>query len=96
MTASSIFPGRTLAERVRHLFEVRLHPEEHREYKVDEVAVALRAPGARSNIYNILNGRNDNPTRETLIGLALFFRVPIAYFFPELDDVPTDPLPDCT
>lgn len=95
MTISSPpFPGRTLAERVQLLFRVRLHPEEQREYKVDEVAAALRTPGARSNIYKMLQGKNDNPTRETLMGLALFFRVPISYFFPELDDVPTDPLLD--
>lgn len=89
-----VHSGDTLAERLRYLFQVRLHPEEHREYRVDEVAATFRTPGARANIYQILSGKNTNPRRETLMSLAIFFRVPISHFYPELDNVPIDPLPD--
>lgn len=83
---SSVEMGQTLAARLRYLFRTRLHPEEHREYFVNEVADTLGARGARANIYNILKGTNENPTRGTLIGLARFFGVEANYFFPELDE----------
>jgi transcriptional regulator with XRE-family HTH domain len=92
MTTSSSTPGRTLAERVQYLFEVRRRPDGTR-YSINEVAAASRGMAAKSNLHNIRNGDNDNPTRETLIALALFFEVPITYFFPELDDQQTTPLP---
>ena len=89
MTNSSPLGG-TLAQRLQYLFRTRLHPDEYREYTVDEVAATFRTPGARANIYNILSGKNDNPRRYTLIALAEFFRVPVGFFFPELDELSID------
>lgn len=92
MTTSPSTPGRTLAERVQYLFEVRRRPDGTR-YAINEVAAASRGMAAKSNLHNIRNGDNENPTRETLIALAVFFEVPIAYFFPELDNQTPTPLP---
>lgn len=92
MTASSQRPGRTLSERVNYLFLVRLHPDEARPYTVNEVVAASRGLTAKSNIYKLRDGSNENPTRETLMCLATFFKVPITYFFPELDDQDIEPL----
>lgn len=92
MTASPPTPGKTLAERVQYLFHVRLHPD-GRKYTVNEVVAASRGMAAKSNIHDIRNGDNDNPRRETLMCLAVFFKVPITYFYPELDNQEIEPLP---
>jgi transcriptional regulator with XRE-family HTH domain len=88
----SLQPGQTLADRVRYLFEIRRRPDGTR-YSINEVVAASRGMAAKSNLHNIRNGDNENPTRETLTCLAIFFKVPIAYFFPELEQQEVEPLP---
>jgi transcriptional regulator with XRE-family HTH domain len=46
------------------------------------------------NLYKLRVGLVKNPTRETLLALCIFFRVPPIYFFPELEGQEFDPLPD--
>lgn len=88
----SLHPGTTLAERIRYLFEVRRH-ESGRRYSANEVVAVIRESAAKSTINKLRNDPNANPTRQTLIGLAIFFDVPIAYFFPELEGRTHKPLP---
>lgn len=82
----------SLAELLNQLFELRRHPS-GREYSVREVAAAAKGEVSRATIDAIRNGKNSNPTRNTLIALCNFFEVPSSYFFPELDTSAFRPLP---
>lgn len=88
-------PGNTLTQRVQFLFETRRRPNGSM-YSVYDVAAASRGTAAKSNLHNIRVGLNTNPTYETLLALARFFRVPISYFFPDLDNQEVQPLPGWT
>lgn len=88
-------PGRTLAERVQYLFHVRRRPD-GTPYSINDVVVASRGAAAKSNLHYIRSGQNSNPTADTLRCLAIFFKVPISYFFPDLEDELVQPLPDWT
>lgn len=88
------FPG-TLTERVQYLFEVRRRPDGSC-YSINDIVAASKGMAAKSNLHYIKNGDNTNPTYETLIALALFFKVPIGYFFPSLEHAEVESLPDWT
>lgn len=85
-------PGSTLAQRLHYLFYIRHHPAGG-AYTIREVAAASEGIVARTTLYSMLNGSNTNPSRETVLWLARFFQVPIAYLFPELDREDTLPIP---
>jgi ESX-1-secreted protein regulator len=76
-------PRRTLAQKLEHLFRT-VHPR-GREYSNNEVADAVGVSG--TYIGQLRKGLRDNPTKDTIEGIAEFFRVDPAYFF---DDEVTD------
>lgn len=89
--ASDVAPiggtGRTLAEKVDHLFTtVR---SARGEYTYEQVATQIRDAGgptiSAAYVWMLRNGKRDNPTMKHLEALAAFFGVPAAYFFD--DDV---------
>jgi transcriptional regulator with XRE-family HTH domain len=85
MAAGSEAPaGRTLAEKLDHLFRT-VHEAGRREYSNEEVAAAIaRDQGvsiSASYLWYLRTGQRDNPTLKHLNALAKFFGVPAAYFF---------------
>lgn len=75
--------GRTLAEKVDHLFTtVR---SSRGEYTYEQVASEIRDAGgptiSAAYVWMLRNGKRDNPTMKHLEALASFFGVPAAYFF---------------
>lgn len=87
----------TVADLVNRLFAQRLHPS-GREYSNREVGIALRwgHKNPAVHLHRLRAGFIKNPTRETILDLCRFFRVPPAYFYPELERerVVFEPLPD--
>jgi transcriptional regulator with XRE-family HTH domain len=79
-------PGRTLAEKLDHLFRTVRSPDGG-EYTFEEVAASLRAQGgptiSATYVWQLRKGLRDNPTKRHLEALAHFFGVPPAYFFDE-------------
>lgn len=77
--------GRTLAEKVDHLF--RTVRSEKGEYTHEDVASALREAGgptiSATYVWQLRKGVRDNPTKHHLEALANFFGVPPSYFFDE-------------
>ena len=88
-------PPPTVADLLEQLFELRRHPS-GRRYSYREIALAMRT---RSRTYGfqyvqqLHAGKITNPGRDALLGLCLAFRVPPAYFFPELAEEDFEPLP---
>lgn len=77
----------TLAEKINRLFET-VHPPERGPYSNAEVERALTqrkgGPTISANyLYQLRNGRKDNPTKRNLEALVSFFGVDPAYFFDE-------------
>ncbi|AJT70101.1 helix-turn-helix domain-containing protein [Streptomyces chattanoogensis] len=75
--------GKTLADKLNHLFESVIPPGRG-QYSTDEVARTITADGvpiSASYIWLLRKGQRDNPTLRHLEGLAKFFGVPPAYFF---------------
>ena len=74
----------TLAEKINRLFEIIRRPDRE-QYRNEEVASACReATGetfSATYLWQLRNGRRDNPTKRHLEALAQFFQVPPAYFF---------------
>ncbi|MGH3803017.1 MAG: helix-turn-helix domain-containing protein, partial [Pseudonocardiaceae bacterium] len=75
----------TLAEKINRLFET-VHPPERGPYSNAEVERALTqrkgGPTISANyLYQLRNGRKDNPTKRNLEALVSFFGVDPAYFF---------------
>lgn len=91
--SSTSTPMPTIAELVDKLFKLRRH-KSGREFSYREVSLAMPGSVSHTTLYSLRVGQNANPTRETLLGLCIFFRVPPAYFFPELDEASFEPLPD--
>lgn len=87
----------TFTDQLKRLFELRQHPA-GRPYRFEEVAMALRAePGkksGRSYVRALVTGEIEEPGRSTIAALCKFFKVPPAYFFPELDGYVYEPLPE--
>ncbi|WP_225978646.1 helix-turn-helix domain-containing protein [Gandjariella thermophila] len=75
---------RSLAEKLEHLFRV-VHPADRGPYTYEEVAQAIRERRgptiSAAYIWQLRQGRRDNPTMKHLEALAGFFGVPVAYFF---------------
>lgn len=93
--SSTSTPMPTIAELVDKLFKLRRH-KSGREYSYREVSLAMPGSVSHTTLYSLRVGQNANPTRETLLGLCIFFRVPPAYFFPELDGKTFEPLSEDT
>ena len=74
----------SLAEKINRLFEIIRRPDRE-QYRNEEVAAACReATGetfSTTYLWQLRNGRRDNPTKRHLEALAQFFQVPPAYFF---------------
>ncbi|SMF77023.1 helix-turn-helix domain-containing protein [Streptomyces sp. Amel2xC10] len=76
--------GQNLADRLNQLFAT-VRPDPHHEYSNEYVAAAIRRSTAdvsisQSYIWQLRNGRKNNPTLKHLQALAGFFGVPTAYF----------------
>lgn len=82
----------TVAELLNQLFQQRRHPS-GREYTNAEVALGMRGKHDRSYVRKVRSGEIPNPGYQALLELCIFFRVPITYFFPQLDDLAVEPLP---
>lgn len=74
---------RSLAEKLDHLFAT-VHPAKG-EYTHQQVAVAIEAAGgatiSATYVWQLRNGKRDNPTMRHLEALSAFFGVPPTYFF---------------
>jgi transcriptional regulator with XRE-family HTH domain len=83
-------PTPSLAELVDALFKTHLR-EDGREYSTYEVAKRIEELGCgrvnASHIAKLRRGESANPSRDILLRLCMFFRVPASYFFPELDQL---------
>ncbi|WP_246094736.1 helix-turn-helix domain-containing protein [Streptomyces roseicoloratus] len=76
--------GQSLADRLNQLFAT-VRPDPHHEYSNEYVAAAIRQSTAdvsisQSYIWQLRNGRKNNPTLKHLQALAGFFGVPTSYF----------------
>lgn len=74
-------------ELIDELFHLHLKGD-GTEYTNREVAKVLGCDA--SYIGKLRRGLITNPGRDTLLGLAKFFGVPITYFFPEMTEAPID------
>lgn len=74
---------RSLAEKLDHLFAT-VHPAKG-EYTHQQVAEAIDAAGgptiSATYLWQLRNGKRDNPTMRHLEALSAFFGVPPTYFF---------------
>lgn len=74
---------RSLAEKLDHLFAT-VHPAKG-EYTHQQVAEAIEAAGgptiSATYLWQLRNGKRDNPTMRHLEALSAFFGVPPTYFF---------------
>ena len=74
----------TLADKLDDLFR-SIHPQDRGPYSAEEVAASLVKRGgptiSGTYIWQLRTGQRDNPTKRHLEALALFFGVPVAYFF---------------
>src|SRR5512145_3261988 len=88
---------KTVAELVDDLFRSHRKPN-GREYSYTEVAEYLNGVLDPSHLSKLRYGQIKNPSRETLLALCRFFKVPASYFFPELElpeqpiEIPEDPI----
>jgi len=83
---------RTTAELVNELFRTRRRPD-GQEYTNSDVSRALSGELSPAYLSKMRKGRIPNPGRNALLLLSRFFRVPPAYFFPELADLFADTTP---
>lgn len=77
----------TVAELVDHLFRTRLRPD-GKEFTYQEVSDTLKGELDPTYLYKVRSGKIQNPGRNALKLLCLFFKVSASYFFPELEDQP--------
>ncbi|MFF3322713.1 XRE family transcriptional regulator [Streptomyces sp. NPDC002889] len=83
MSDSENEPGRSLADKLNHLFTSMI-PAGRGPYSNEEVARAISVDGvpiSGSYIWLLRKGQRDNPTLRHVEGMARFFGVPPAYFF---------------
>lgn len=85
---------RSVADLVDALFKSNTRSD-GREFSYNEIATTMRERSGRpvdpSHIGKIRAGLVKNPSRETLLMLCQFFKVPASYFFPELEtDAPDE------
>lgn len=76
----------TVAELVDRLFQTHRRPD-GKEYSFHEVAAKLDGQLSPGYLAKLRNGTSGNPSRQSLLLLCQFFKVPASYFFPELDDL---------
>lgn len=76
----------TVAELVDRLFQTHRRPD-GKEYSFHEVAAKLNGQLSPGYLAKLRNGTSGNPSRQSLLLLCQFFKVPSSYFFPELDDL---------
>ena len=78
----------TLATKIERLFKT-MHPASRGPYTLQEVSDGIRERYGVSisvnQLWELRHGKKANPRKEQLEALALFFRVPVTYFF---DDHP--------
>ena len=88
MMADQATDGRTLADKLDHLFRT-VHPRGRGEYSYAEVAKAIEDRGgptvSATYIWQLRKGRRDNPTKRHLEALADFFGVSPVYFFDDAE-----------
>lgn len=86
MSEAEPAPRRTLAEKIDRLFRT-IHPRGSEEYSYAEVVEGIRERGgptiSTGYLWQLRNGRSDNPTKKHLEALADFFGVNPSYFFDE-------------
>lgn len=68
------------------LFQTHRRPD-GKEYSFHEVAAKLDGQLSPGYLAKLRNGTSGNPSRQSLLLLCQFFKVPASYFFPELDDL---------
>lgn len=65
------------------------YPSDRGPYTPEEVAEGIRRVGgpsvSRPYIQQLRRGRRENPSFALVVAIALFFRVPLAYFAPETE-----------
>lgn len=76
--------AKTIGELVDQLFKTHRRPD-GKEYTYQEVADGVNSELDPTYIGKLRSGKVPNPGRNTLKLLCLFFQVPSAYFFPELE-----------
>src|SRR3712207_2762127 len=79
-------PSPSIADLVDHLFKTRRRPD-GKEYTYQEISDALGGELEPSHLAKIRKGKIPNPSWKTLRHLCLFFQVPAAYFFPDLEAI---------
>jgi transcriptional regulator with XRE-family HTH domain len=91
---------KTTTELINDLFDRYRRPD-GREFTYLEVAMGLGGAIEPGHLSKLRTGRITNPGRETVLALCQFFKVPSAYFFPELEPPeegaehePINPLPE--
>lgn len=72
-----------IADLINGLFRAYPRPD-GREYTNKEVCEALQQSLQESHLSRLRKGKIPNPSRETILSLCQFFKVPASYFFPEL------------
>lgn len=70
---------------LNQLFHMRRRPD-GKEYSLHEVSAQLNGQLSPGYLAKLRQGTSANPSRTTLLLLCQFFKVPAAYFFPELDE----------
>ncbi|WP_054536939.1 helix-turn-helix domain-containing protein [Herpetosiphon geysericola] len=82
-----------IADLINGLFRSYPRPD-GREYTNKEVCEALQQSLQESHLSRLRKGKIPNPSRETILALCQFFKVPASYFFPELYDDQVQSNPD--
>jgi transcriptional regulator with XRE-family HTH domain len=75
-----------MGELVDDLFRTHLKAD-GTEYSYQEVSEGVGGKLDPAYIWKLRKGKIENPGRNALMLLCVFFRIPSSYFFPELDDL---------
>lgn len=78
-------PDEVFTGLLNQLFHMRRRPD-GKEYSLHEVSAQLNGQLSPGYLAKLRQGTTSNPSRNTLLLLCQFFKVPAAYFFPELDE----------
>jgi transcriptional regulator with XRE-family HTH domain len=77
---------KSVAELVDDLFKTH-RKNDGAEFTYQEVSDGVGGKPDPGYLWKLRKGKIENPGRNTLMLLCVFFRVPASYFFPELDDL---------
>lgn len=83
--SEEVLEPETVAKLVDDLFETRRKPDGGK-YSNREVAAATQGVIDATHLGKLRSGKIPNPSRDTLLNLCRFFKVPPSYFFPELKE----------